>query len=107
MRYVLGLRALRAVSCAEKDVQYVLCATRRWKVCVMYAEGWRLALCARDAGGYASTAALYAGGWGGWTLFAGDAGGDTLYATLYAGGCGRKALLLELWRRCAVCYSVC
>ena len=49
------------------------------------------ALCARDTGVYAPCAALYAGGRGGWALFAGgvgDAGGDALCATLYAGGCG-------------------
>ena len=76
--------------------------------CVMYAGC--CALCARDAGGYAPCAALfaggvrgtggdapcatlYAGGCGGWARFAGGAGGDTLCATLHAGGDAMYATL--------------
>jgi len=61
---------------------------------------------AGGAGAYAPCAALYAGGSGGWAMFAGGvvrccevleglkrAGGDAQCAALYPGGCGGCALL--------------
>ena len=67
MRYVLEFRALRAGSAGRQEGRGVgavmCCVLLVHRRCVMYAGG--CALCARDAGGNARCAALYAGGGGG------------------------------------------
>src|SRR6266480_3378097 len=109
MSFVLRLRPLRAVS-AEKVVLHALeaekCAAGAvmcsvllvYGTCFMYAGG------RGGARGDALCATLYAGGYGGWTLFAG--GAEVMRCVLYvcwrvSSGCWRCR------RRCVVCCSVC
>jgi len=65
----------------------------------LFAEGVGGARDAGGAGGDAPCANLYAGGCGGYALFAGGAagvGGDAMCATLYARGCGGYVLFVEV-----------
>ncbi len=105
MSFVLRLRPLRAVS-AEKVVLHALeaekCAAGAvmcsvllvYGTCFMYAGG------RGGARGDALCATLYAGGYGGWTLFAG--GAEVMRCVLSV--CWRVSSVC--WRRCAVCCSV-